>query len=214
MVEQKIKLFGISGSPRKASTDYIVREALRYASEKHGAETEYFSARGKKLNFCIHCDYCIREKKGCIHEDDMVLVYEKLKWADALIIGTPVYQGMVSGQTKVIMDRCRAIAAQDPHFILNKPGAALAVGGDRIGGQEPSIQAVLNFYVINEAIPVGGGSFGANLGGTFWSKDRGAEGVKEDEEGLKSMRRTVNRLIKVALMLKETPYLNTGTEKI
>jgi len=201
--EQEIRLFGISGSPRKASTDYIVREALRYASSKYDAVTEYFSAQGKTLNFCIHCDYCIREKKGCIHDDDMAEVYEKFRWADAFIIGTPVYQGMVSGQTKVIMDRCRAIAAQDLHFILNKPGAALAAGGDRIGGQEPSIQAILNFYVINEAIPVGGGSFGANLGGAFWSQDRGAEGAKEDEEGLKSMHKTVNRLMKTAVMLKK-----------
>ncbi len=198
-----LKLFGISGSPRKAATDYIVREALRYASENYPVETSYFSAMGKKLNFCIHCDFCIKNRKGCVHNDDMQEVYEKLKWADALIIGTPVYQGMVSGQTKVIMDRCRAIAAQDLHFIMNKPGAALAIGGDRIGGQEPSIQAILNFYVINEAIPVGGGSFGANLGGAFWSKDRGAEGAKEDEEGIKSMRKTVNRLINMALMIKE-----------
>lgn len=207
MGEQKIKLFGISGSPRKASTDYVLREALRYASEKYPVETEYFSAMGKKINFCIHCDYCIKNKKGCIHNDDMEQVYTKLRWADALIIGTPVYQGMVSGQTKVIMDRCRAIAAKDPHFILNKPGAAFAVGGDRIGGQEPSIQAILNFYVINEAIPVGGGSFGANLGGAFWSKDLGAQGVKEDEEGLKSMRKTINRLMKKALMLKENKLI-------
>ncbi len=203
MGNQKIKLFGISGSPRKASTDYVVREALLYASEKHGAQTEYFSAMGKKINFCIHCDYCIINKKGCIHEDDMPQVYKNLKWADALIIGTPVYQGMVSAQTKAIMDRCRAIAAQDIHFIYNKPCAALVVGGDRIGGQEPSIQAILNFYIINEALPVGGGSFGANLGGAFWSHDRGAEGVKEDEEGLKSMRKTVDRLMKTTLMLKE-----------
>ncbi len=198
-----LKLFGISGSPRRASTDYIVREALSYAAEKFPVETSYFSAMGKKLNFCIHCDFCIKNRKGCVHNDDMQEVYERLKWADALIIGTPVYQGMVSGQTKVIMDRCRAIAAQDLHFIMNKPGAALAVGGDRIGGQEPSMQAILNFYVINEAIPVGGGSFGANLGGAFWSKDRGAEGAKEDGEGLKSMRKTVNRLINMALMIKE-----------
>jgi len=203
MGEQKIKLFGISGSPRKASTDYIVREALRYASEKYPVETAYFSAMGKKLNFCIHCDYCIKNRKGCIHNDDMTEVYEKFKWSDALIIGTPVYQGMVSGQIKVIMDRCRAIAAQDLHFIKNKPGAALAVGGDRIGGQEPSIQAIHNFYVINEAIPVGGGSFGANLGGAFWSQDRGAKGAQEDDEGLKSMRKTVNKLINMTLMIKE-----------
>ncbi len=202
-VVEKIKLFGISGSPKKGATDYVVQEALKYAKEKYDVETEYFSAMGKELNFCIHCDYCIREKKGCIHNDDMQEIYERLKWADALIIGTPVYQGTLSGQTKVIMDRCRAIAAQDKNFILNKPGAALAVGGDRIGGQEPSIQAILNFYVINEALPVGGGSFGANLGGTFWSKDKGAEGAKEDAEGLKSMRRTVDRLMRMTLMIKK-----------
>ena len=199
--ERKPRIFGISGSPKKGATDYIVQEALKYAKEKYNSEIEYFSAMGKKMNFCIHCDYCIREKKGCIHKDDLPEVYEKLKWADAIIIGTPVYQGMASGQTKVIMDRCRALAAQDLHFILNKPGAAFAVGGDRIGGQEPSIQAIINFYIINEAIPVGGGSFGANLGGAFWSKDKGAEGAKEDEEGLKSMRKTMNRLIKLTLIL-------------
>lgn len=203
MGEENIKLFGISGSPRKASTDYIVQEALRFASEMYSAQTEYFSAMGKRINFCIHCDHCIRTRNGCVHKDDIQFVYEKLKWADAIIIGTPVYQGMLSAQTKAIMDRCRAIAAQDLHFIRNKPGAALAVGGDHIGGQEPSIQAILNFYVINEALPVGGGSFGANLGGTFWSKDRGAEGVKEDEEGLKSLRKTMDRLMRTALMLKK-----------
>lgn len=203
MGEENIKLFGISGSPRKASTDYIVQEALRFASEMYSAQIEYFSAMGKKINFCIHCDHCIRTRNGCVHKDDMQFVYEKLKWADAIVIGTPVYQGMPSAQTKAIMDRCRAAAAQDMHFIRNKPGAALAVGGDRIGGQEPSIQAILNFYVINEALPVGGGSFGANLGGAFWSKDRGAEGVKEDEEGLKSLRKTMDRLMKTALMLKK-----------
>lgn len=200
---EKIKLFGISGSPRKASTDYIVNEALRYAALKYTVETEYFSAMGKKINFCIHCDFCIKNRNGCFQKDDMQFVYEKLKWADALIIGTPVYQGMMSGQTKTIMDRCRAVAASDLHFILNKPGAALAVGGDRIGGQEPSIQAIHNFYIINEAIPVGGGSFGANLGGSFWSQDKGAEGARMDEEGLKSMHKTVKRLMELALLIKE-----------
>ena len=202
MSGQKIKLFGISGSPRKGSTDYIVQEALRYAGEKYAVETDYFSVRGKKLNFCIHCDYCIREKKGCVHDDDMKEVYTKLEWADALIIGTPVYQGMVSAQIKTVMDRCRAIAAQNLGFIKNKPGAGIAIGGDRVGGQEPSIQAIHNFYVINFAIPVGGGSFGANLGGTLWSKDKGAEGAQDDKEGLKSMRKTIDRLMETALMLK------------
>src|SRR5659263_107263 len=145
--EKKLKVFGICGSPKKGATDYIVLEALKYANEKYNAQTEYFSAMGKKMNFCIHCDYCIREKKGCIHKDDLQEVYEKLKWADAIIIGTPVYQGMVSGQTKVIMDRCRALAAHDLHFILNKPGAAFAVGATASAGRNHRSRRYLTFIL-------------------------------------------------------------------
>ncbi|MDG6243012.1 MAG: flavodoxin family protein [Methanolobus sp.] len=201
--DRTIRLLGISGSPRKKSTDYVVNEALRYAQEKFGAEIEYFSASGKDMKFCIHCDYCIRKKEGCIHKDDLVELYDKMLWADAWIIGTPVYQGTLSAQTKTIIDRCRAVVARDPKAFLNKIGAAAAVGGDRIGGQEPAIQSILNFYVISEMIPVAGGSFGSNLGGTFWSKDKGAEGVADDPEGIRSLHRTVNKLMKTAIAMKD-----------
>ena len=42
------------------------------------------------------------------------------------------------------------------------------------------------------AIPVSGGAFGANLGANFWSKDT-LDGVKEDDEGFRSLRKTVKR---------------------
>jgi len=200
--DTSIKLLGISGSPRKKATDYIVNEALRYAQEKYNAEVEYFSASGKNMKFCIHCDYCVRKKEGCVHKDDLVDLYDKMLWADAWIIGTPVYQGTLSAQTKTIMDRCRAVVASDPKAFMNKVGAAAAVGGDRMGGQEPAIQNILNFYIISEMIPIAGGSFGSNLGGTFWSHDRGAEGAAEDSEGIRSLHRTVNKLMKTAIMMK------------
>ncbi len=73
---------------------------------------------------------------------------------------------------------------------------AIAVGGDRIGGQELAIQQIITFYVLNGIIPVSGGSFGANLGATFWSKDS-LEGVMEDEEGFRSLRKTVKRFAEV-----------------
>ncbi len=192
-----IKLFGISGSPRLGSTDYVVQRALEYAQEKYSVEKAYFSCHQKRLTFCIHCDHCMK-KEGCIFKDDMEEVYTLIEWADALIVGTPVYQGTLSGQTKVLLDRCRALVAKSPLFFKDKVGAAIAVGGDRIGGQELAVEAIINFYIINEMIAVGGGSFGANLGGTFWSKDKGAEGVKEDTEGFKSLYKTVDRLIHVA----------------
>jgi multimeric flavodoxin WrbA len=200
----QIKILGISGSPRNMATDFLVQEALQITKQKYGAETDYFSSKGKKLNFCIHCDFCVRTKEGCVHKDDISAeLYDKMIWADAWIIGTPVYQGTVSAQTKTIMDRCRAIVARDQKIFLNKVGMGIADGGDRIGGQEPAIQTILNFYVINEMIPIGGGSFGANLGGTFWSKDNGVEGVSEDLEGMKSLRKTLKKLIQTTHMVKK-----------
>ena len=199
-----INLLGISGSPRLASTDYVVRDALDYASQKHAAQTEYITLHNRTIGFCNHCDFCVRKREGCIQKDGMEEIYERLKWADAVLIGTPVYQGTLSGQVKTMLDRCRALVASDPAVLRNKVGAAAAVGGDRIGGQELAIRSILDFYVISEMIPVGGGSFGANLGGTFWSKDKGADGVREDTDGIKSMHRTIDRLISVAEMIKES----------
>jgi len=186
------------------ATEFLVREALRIVSEKYNAETEYFSAHGKKLEFCIHCDFCVRTKEGCVHKDDISAeLYPKMTWADAWIIGTPVYQGTISAQIKTIMDRCRAVVARDRKALLNKVGMGIANGGDRAGGQEPAIHAILGFYIINEMIPVGGGAFGANSGAAFWSKDKGAEGVSEDLEGMKSLRKTLARLVETAQKLKE-----------
>jgi len=199
-----INLLGISGSPRLASTDYVVRDALDYASQKHAAQTEYITLHNSTIGFCTHCDFCVRKREGCIQKDGMEEIYEKLLWADAVLIGTPVYQGTLSGQTKTMLDRFRALVARDPAALRNKVGAAAAVGGDRIGGQELAIRSILDFYVISEMMPVGGGSFGANLGGTFWSKDKGAEGVSADADGIRSMRRTIDRLISVAGIIKDS----------
>lgn len=201
MTMSNIKVLGVSGSPRIGSTEFAVKTALSYAAEKYQVETDYFTVHGKKINFCLHCDYCIRTRKGCVQKDDMQELYPKLEWANAWILGSPVYQGQINGQLKAILDRCRATVARNLKAFENKIGMAIAVGGDRCGGQEQVLHTIIDFYMINEMIPVGGGSFGANLGATVWSKDKGAEGVKMDEEGLKSIRRTVDRMVKVALLI-------------
>ncbi len=196
-------VLGISGSPRIAATDYVINYALDLIKEKENAEILYFSVAKKKINFCIHCDYCVENKRGCIHKDDIQDLYPLMEKADAWIIGTPIYQGSVSAQIKAILDRCRAPVAKNLKVFENKVGAAIGIGGDRLGGQEIAIQTILNFYIINEMIPVGGGSFGANLGGTIWSKDKMAQGAAEDEEGKRSVRKMVKRLVSTIKMIKK-----------
>lgn len=183
-------ILGICGSPREMATDYVLKECLDMLENK-GFDTALFGVRGKKIKPCQHCDFCLKNKE-CMIRDDMYQLYPQLLEAQGIVFATPVYNGSLSAQTKIVMDRSRALVAADFDFFRGKVGMAIAVGGDRIGGQEQAIQQVITFYVLNGVVPIGGGSFGANLGASFWSKDT-LEGVKEDEEGFRSLRKTVKR---------------------
>jgi multimeric flavodoxin WrbA len=192
-----MKVIGICGSPRQQATDYILQEALRMLQEK-GFETKFWTVRGKHIGFCMHCDFCLKNKE-CAFKDDMQELHGLLKDAQGIIFATPVYNGGVSAQTKAVMDRCRAFVAADKDFFKRKVGMGIAAGGDRTGGQEAALLQIHTFYILNGMIPVSGGFFGANLGATFWTKDT-LESAKLDEEGFRSLKKTVK---KFAEFLKE-----------
>jgi multimeric flavodoxin WrbA len=181
-------ILGLCGSPRAKATDYALREALRMLEER-GFEPVYWGVRGKRISFCTHCDHCLKGE-GCIQRDDVQDLYPLLEDAEGLVIATPVYNGGVSAQVKAVMDRTRALLAKNPDALRGKTGMVIAVGGDRSGGQELAIQQVMTFYTLNGVLILSGGSFGANIGATFWSKDT-LEGIQADDEGLRSLRKTV-----------------------
>jgi multimeric flavodoxin WrbA len=183
-------IVGICGSPRQQATEHILKNAL-VMLENLGFETKFFTVRGKRIGYCMHCDYCLTNKE-CAFKDDMQEVYALLKEADGIIFATPVYNGGVSAQTKAVMDRCRAAVAADKNFFKHKIGMGIALGGDRAGGQEAALQQIHTFYILNGMVPVSGGFFGANLGATFWTRDT-LEGALQDEEGFRSLRKTIKR---------------------
>jgi len=127
-----------------------------------------------------------------------------------MVIATPIYNGGVSAQLKAVMDRCRALVAADRNCFRYKVGMAIAVGGDRVGGQELAIQQIVTFYILNGVIPVSGGAFGANLGGTFWSKDT-LEGVKQDREGFRVLKMNLKRFAESTKLI-ERNRIEVGAE--
>jgi multimeric flavodoxin WrbA len=185
-------IIGICGSPRKMATEHVLTRALQMLEER-GLQTQLFTVRGKSISPCRHCDYCLKNAQ-CIVKDDMYQLYPLLREAQGLVMATPVYNGGISAQIKAVMDRTRATMAADPRALLRKPGMAIAVGGDRMGGQELAIQQIMTFYILNGMIPVSGGFFGSNLGATFWSQDT-LDGVEKDEEGFRSLRKTVKKFV-------------------
>lgn len=183
-------VLGICGSPRKQATEHVLEETLRLLREK-GFETRLWTVRGREVDYCSHCDYCLTNK-ACVIQDDMQELYVLMNQAKCIVVASPVYNGGVSAQTKTVMDRCRAMVAADKNFFKGKVGMGIAVGGDRAGGQELALMQIHTFFILNGMIPVSGGFFGANLGATFWSKDT-LEGVVQDEEGFRSLKKTVKR---------------------
>jgi multimeric flavodoxin WrbA len=181
---------GICGSPREQATEHVLKEALRMLEEQ-GFETRFWTVRGKWVDYCAHCDHCLKNNE-CVVQDDVQELYALLVGAQGIIFASPVYNGGISAQTKAVMDRMRAVVALDKNFFRGKVGMGIVVGGDRAGGQEFALMQIHAFYIIQGMIPVGGGFFGANLGATFWSRDT-LEGVKLDEEGFRSLRKTVKK---------------------
>ncbi len=183
-------IVGICGSPREQATEHVLKEALLMLEEK-GFKTQFWTVRGKWVDYCAHCDYCLTDKE-CVVQDDLQELYPMLAEAEGIIFATPAYNGGVSAQIKAVMDRARGVVAGDKNFFKGKVGMGIAVGGDRAGGQEFALLQIHTFFIINGMIPVGGGSFGANLGVSFWSKDT-LEGVKQDEEGFRGLKKTVKK---------------------
>ena len=184
-----MKIFGICASPRNNTTEYVLKNALDKL-ESHNFETEMFTCMGKEIKPCMHCDYCLENKK-CIIDDDMSSVYEGLQGADGIILATPIQSGGIRSNLAPIMDRTRALEAVDYNLLRGKIGMSIAVGGDRTGGQDFAHLKNITYFMIHGIIPVSGGPFGSNLGASFWSNDS-IDDIKEDDYGMDSLDRTLH----------------------
>lgn len=88
------KLIAINGSPRKNwNTAQLLQKAIQGA-ESVGAETEIinlYSLNFKGCTSCFACKIKNREHGICAMKDDLSPILEKVKTADAIIFGTPIY---------------------------------------------------------------------------------------------------------------------------
>ena len=200
-----IKILGVSGSPRKAATEYAVSEALKAAAEFGGVETELISLRGKTIHFCIHCNRCIRENVSYCpqFDDDMTAFYPKFIEAQGIILGSPVYQMATTAQLMAFMNRLRPLGK----MVLTgesstKVGGAIAVGGTRHGGQETTLDVINNMFFSTGMIVVSGGIFAYN-GGSVWSNGKKEDGAKEDETGMETVRFLGRRVAVVTKLIAE-----------
>ncbi|NLO21837.1 MAG: flavodoxin family protein [Syntrophomonadaceae bacterium] len=150
---QKVKVLGISGSPRHANTETLVDEALKAARELGPVDTELISLAGLTINPCDGCNKCYGYSKGASwdrlcykHDDDVTMIYKKIREADGIIVGSPVYTGDITAKLKALMERgacfCHYSASPVAGSIRNKVIGGIVVAFERRGGQEGSLQSI------------------------------------------------------------------------
>lgn len=118
-----MKVLAFNGSPRmkKGVTDSLLQTFLDGA-ESAGAQTETIYVAKQKIKYCVGCFSCWFKHPGkCIHDDDMLMIRQKIKAADIIVFGCPVYFDGFTAQMKTMLDRL--IAGGSP-FIENRDGHA------------------------------------------------------------------------------------------
>jgi multimeric flavodoxin WrbA len=198
MIVLCMKILGLSGSRRAdGNTAYAVRHALGTAAAE-GAETVYLTVAGRHVNPCLGCWTC-GETGECVHRDDMGEIVEEMRSCDALIIGSPVYFGLVSSQLKTVMERCVVLrpSYDKPYAMTGKIGGGIACAGFRHGGQEITLQNIAVFLMQLHVMAVSDGPgfshSGAAIAGEAKDDDIGlqmAENLARNIVGLLTQRRS------------------------
>lgn len=103
-----MRIVAINGSPRKSwNTAQMLQQALKGA-ESVGAETEIINLYDLEFRGCISCFGCKRKNAvpcKCHMKDDLTPVLEKVHSADALLLGSPIYFGDVTGEMRCFLER-------------------------------------------------------------------------------------------------------------
>lgn len=103
-----MKVVGFTAGPRKqGNTAWVVDKILEGAREQ-GAETLSWYSSELDIKPCQGCNGCKKGGRGCVINDDMQKLYTAIEAADALVLGSPVYMGQMSGQAKIFTDRLYA----------------------------------------------------------------------------------------------------------
>jgi multimeric flavodoxin WrbA len=108
MTPKQPLLVALNGSPvRGSSVDLLLGAVCAGAAEAGGA-TQHIHCNELTVKPCQACGP--EPTDGlCIFHDDMDGVYEALERAHAVAIGSPIYFDTVSGQLKLVMDRCNCV---------------------------------------------------------------------------------------------------------
>ena len=188
-----MKVLAINGSPHEKGCTFTAISLLAEELKRQKIETEIVSIGTKPLQGFIACVKC-RENGLCIFDDIVNVCIKKMKEADGIIIGSPVYYSGISGQMKSFLDRF-FYAGPDLRFKVG-----VAVTSLRRSGGVDTFHQLNNFFNLAQVITVP--SF-------YWNVIHGStpDETLQDLEGVQIMRtlgKNMAWLLKAVSQAKET----------
>jgi multimeric flavodoxin WrbA len=118
-------VIAINGSPRKKWNTATLLEHTLEGAKAQGAKTELVHLYDLDFKGCTSCFAC-KLKGGksygkCAMKDDLAPVLERITGADALVLGSPIYFGNVTGEMRSFMERLLF-----PNLTYTRPPQSLA----------------------------------------------------------------------------------------
>lgn len=176
-----MKVVAFNGSPRKEGNTFHAIKIVADELQKEGIETEIVHVGNKTIKGCIACGYCVKHKnEECVMKDDGVNDWiQKMKEADGIILGSPVYYSAIAGTMKSFLDRAFYVTGVNDGMLRHKVGASV-VAVRRSGGL-PTFNQLNNYINYSEMImPTS----------NYWNVIHGTKPGEalQDEEGVQIMR--------------------------
>ena len=172
-----MKVVGITGSLRsKSNTLQYVELALKTLGKK-GFQTELVSLRGKEIKPCNGCYDCVQKGYCTIKKDDFAEILDKMRTAEGLILGSPVYLSSVVPQMMALLARATFVAYWNDKFFSGKVGGPITVA--RRAGHNLAFSQLLLWFFINGVTVPGSTYWNVGMAGTGGGRD-----AEKDEEGL------------------------------
>ena len=104
-----MKVMAVNGSPRKHWNTAMLLESALEGAASRGAETELVHLYDLDYQGCSSCFAC-KVKQGasfgrCAGTDGLAPILDAVEHLDALLLGSPIYFGSVSGEMRSFLER-------------------------------------------------------------------------------------------------------------
>jgi len=173
-----MKVIAINGSPRATGNTF---HALRMAGEQieaRGIDFEIIHIGNKAVRGCLACGKCRenQNEKCVITSDPLNEWVQKMKQADGIILGSPVYYSGIPGTMKSFLDRVFYVSGSNGNLFRHKVGAAV-VALRRSGGSS-TLDSLMHYLSYSEMILATSNYWNIIHGRTPGEVEQDAEGVQ------------------------------------